>query len=340
MPGVEDITFEAHQLIFLLSKLPAKKLGQYGFEIIQPLLTAKNTGVGWFEYDDPLSIVSAPGPEAAKFDLGFLGGPLVITEQEEIENAEEHRRVNLLRFKFDQLMLSVAEEINQTGFKGNGVNTKAIPGLEDMVHADNHSAGTVDSVTRAQATASNNTYGGIARTGTTGWENLAVDLTAAADNDFLNAGFTGLPYLALEHIYALASRGALRPDIILSSLQPYVDIHKLMAANVTYERSVDTFKGINLGHDNLKFRSAVWFYDEEANMHADSGSQAATSSEIIYVLNSRFLALPVETGYDFGLTNFQTPVDSRISVAHVLWRGTFLSTNPRHLAVLHGYNET
>lgn len=336
---VEEVIFSANQLVWLLSKI-AKEVGKYGFEVVQPLMTTRNTGIGWFQYDDTLSIASFAGPEAAKFDMAFLGGPLVITEQEEIENAEPYQMVNRLKFKFDQLMLSLAEEVNVAGFKGSGVNTKSIDGLEDIVVADDDS-GTTPNLTRAQATRANNIYGGIQRVagGSTGWENYSIDLTtgSAATNSF--ASFTATAYQCLELLYAFCSRGAIRPDIILSSLTPYLDYHRLATANATYWREIDTLKGINLGHDNTKYRNAVWLYDESATMHADAAHDAPTGSDAVYVLNSSYLKMHVETGYDFALTPFQTPVDARISIGHVLWRGQVLSPNPRYLGVLHGYGQ-
>ena len=335
---VEEVIFSANQLIWLLSKI-AKEVGQYGFEIVQPLMTTKNTGVGWFQYDDTLSIASMGGPEAAKFDMAFLGGPLVITEQEEIENAEPYQMVNRLKFKFDQLLLSMAEEVNITGFRGSGVNTKAIDGLEDIVHAETNT-GTLPNLTRAQATQVDNVYGGITRVlgGTTGWENYTVDVTAASANTF--GAFTDNAYKVFELLYIYCSRGAIRPDIILSSLLPYLDYHRLASANAQYNREIDTFRGINLGHDNTKFRNAVWLYDESAQAHTDAGSDAASGEDLVYVLNSSYLKMFVETGYDFALTPFQTPVDARISIGHVLWRGQILSPNPRYQGVLLGYNKT
>jgi len=328
---VEDTVFTANQLIWLMSRA-AKEVGTYGFNLIQPLMTTKNTGVGWFEYDDSLSIDSMPGPESAKFDMAFLGGPLVITEQEEIENAEEHRRVNMLQFKFDQLMLSMSEEINTAGFRGSGSNSKSIDGLEDIFFAGNPSGGSYPAETRAQAAGGvDNTYGGITRTGSTGWENYALNGSGTG-----YTSLSGNDYKALERLYLYASRGAFRPDIIVSSLKPYLDIHQLMANEATYERNIDTFRGINLGHDNLKFRSAVWLYDESATIFGDAGGDAAVGEEVTYVLNSMFLKMCVEQGYDFGLTDFDTPVDGRISIGHLLWRGQILSTNPRYGAVHHG----
>jgi len=274
-----------------------------------------------------------PGPESAKFDMAFLGGPLVITEQEEIENSEEHRRVNLLQFKFDQLMLSMSEEINLSGFRGSNVNSKAIDGLEDIFFAGTDDATTYSSATRNEASQIDNTYGGIQRVvdSGTGWENYAIN---AEDNGFTTLAAGNTAYNALERLYLYASRGAFRPDIIVSSLTPYLQIHNLMTANVTYERNVDSFQGVQLGHDNLKFRSAVWLYDEAATIFDDAGGDGGAGDDVVYLMNSSFMKMIVEQGYDFGLTDFDTPVDGRVSIGHVLWRGQILCTNPRYGACL------
>lgn len=333
---VEETAFEANQLIWLLSRV-SKEVGEYGFEMVQPLMTTKNNGVGWFEYDDSLNTSSYQGPEAAKFDMSFLGGPLVITEQEEIENGPTHRRVNLLRFKADQLLLSMAEEVNIKGFEGNTTNSKAINGLEDILYAGTNTTGEGD-FSRTQATGGiTNTYGGITRTGSTGWENYSVDLGGYTD-DFDNGdNFAGDKYKAVEQMYILCSRGAIRPDIILSSLEPYTHIHRLMANVADYRREVDTFKGITLGFDNTKFRSAVWFYDEAATTYNTAGGNATAGSHNIYMLNTAFMKMCVESGYDFAMTDFDTPTDVRVSIAHLLWRGQLLSTNPRYLGRLFDY---
>lgn len=338
---VEEIVFTANELIWLLSRV-SKQVGNWGFEAIQPLMTTKNTGVGWFEYDDSLSIDSMPGPEAAKFGMAFLGGPLVITEQEEIENRQEHRMVNMLRFKFDQLMLSAAEEVNISGFRGSGTNSKSIDGLEDMIFAGDDNAGTVEDANRDEArNGVDNTYGGIARGGgstLTGWENHAYDLTNATAADRIFSAFDGPPYRTLLQAYMHCTRGAIRPDLIISSLKPYIDIQRLFDEQSLYRREVDSWRGVQMGHENFKFRSAMWIYDESATIHADAGSDATTDSDTVYLLNSMFMKMPVEQDYDFALTGFQTPVDARISIAHILWRGQIFLLNPRYTAVLHGYN--
>ena len=342
--SVEETVFEANQLVWLLSKV-AKETGTYGFEMVQPLMTTKNTGVGWFEYDDTLSTASMQGAEAAKFDMAFLGGPIVITEQEEIENAEPHRMVNVLKFKFDQLMLSLAEEVNLSGFRGSGTNSKSMDGLEDIVFAGDSGTTGVNPelLTRAQASSGvDNTYGGITRTGTTGWENysIALDNNGQGDQHWDGTGggtFTDGAWQTLENMYVYCSRGAIRPDLFLSGLNPYKDYHRLATANATYEKEIDSFRGINLGHDNTKYRNAVWLYDETCVPHSDAGSDATTTLDMLYVLNSSYLKLCVESGYDFALTPFQTPPDARISIAHILWRGQLVCTNPRYQGVIFQY---
>ena len=337
---VEEIIFNANQLVWLMSKV-AKDVGQYGFNMIQPLMTTRNTGVGWFEYDDPLSIDSMPGPEAAKYDLSFLGGPLVITEQEEIENSEPHRMVNILKFKYDQLMLSMAEEINTTGFRGSSVNSKAIDGLLDIFYPDD----AIATLSAAQVVAArtswdagSNTYAGIARSTSTptGWENYAIEGDSGSTADLRITSFTSTGYKALERGYYYTSRGSIKPDLIISGLQPYIDAHQLMAGTSTlYRREMDSFRNVQLGSDNIKFRNATWLYDEACTGYGVGGASA--SADCLFMFNSHYMKLCVEQGYDFVLTKFQSPVDGRVSIAHVLWRGQMLSTNPRYGLVWFDY---
>lgn len=332
--SVEDTVFEANQLSWLLSRA-SKDVGAYGFEMVQPIMTTKNSGVGWFEYNDALDTNAYGGPEAAKYGMKFLGGPLVITEQEEVENKEEHRRVGLLKFRYDQLQLSLAEEVNLSGFRGSGVNSKSIDGLEDMIFPGTN---TTDTYTRTDLDAGvTNTYAGIDRSAASavGWRNYCIDTGGYSNNfnDSSAVGAAGDRYQAFETLYHACSRGVWRPDVIVSDLAPYGDMHNAMSQQAQYRREVDVFKGIQLGFDNLKYRNAVWFYDEMCVGHADAG-HTHDGEQLIYLLNSNFLRMPVEEGYDFTFTDFQTPAGSRVHIGHILWRGNVIVTNPRYFGVM------
>jgi len=186
--------------------------------------------------------------------------------------------------------------------------------------------------TRAQAqTGTYNTYAGISRVtgGTTGWENYAATFGATSFTSL-----TGNPYKALERMYLYCSRGAIKPDIILSGLNPYLDIQRLMAGAAQYNREVDQFKNIQLGGDNIKFRNAVWLYDEACTGYSVG---SASTKPFVAILNTAYMRLWVESGYDFAMSKFASPIDSRVSVAHNIWRGQLGALNPRYLAIMHNY---
>ena len=340
---VQDTIFEPTPLLWILNQT-SKETGRWSFDVIVNILEAKNAGVDSFQYYDTVSTAPSKGPQSARFSLANYSGPLSISWQEEVENRDPHRIADRIEVALEQLELTMAERMNNDAFMGNVVNSTNIVGLEQAVPAfdQSHTIGAAtDQWEYKQAT---NTYGGITRTawtapngvGGTGWEALSVDFAAHANQTFRYSGTaphamdTGL--IELNDIYTFASKGIIHPDLGLASSAPFRDYESAGQSKMQLQNRSDEFRGLQLGYENLRYKSMTIIRDETATtQNATSAIGGETNGEHnFYGLTTKFWKLLVEDDFDFALGPVRGPVDQHATVRHMVWRGQIVCCNPRH----------
>ncbi len=356
----EDVIFEPSPLLWILSKT-AKKSSELPADIVVRMLQDKGAGVDSFSRYDTVSTSPSKGAQAARFTVANYSAPIPMSLEEEWEFTSPEAVANRLEELVEQQQLTLADRLAVDLYKGNDAKSTNVVGLEQAVFAQDHlnnsgsavtsgSVAYINDLWRTRQTTSS--YGGITRTaftsataGGTGWENVAVNFVNGTDNSFAYSGTNGAPNAALQvfhQVYNFCSRGIIHPDLILSTDQPFDDYEFGAATKMRLHKDSSAFGDLQLGYDNMKFKNAVWIRDANAATQnatsSPSGSDATNGDGNVYVLNTKFMDLAVDTRADFALTPTRQIADQHAGVMHMLWRGQLICKNPRYLGRIFDYD--
>jgi hypothetical protein len=83
----------------------------------------------------------------------------------------------------------------------------------------------------------------------------------------------------------------------------------------------------------------MWILDEYATTKNPTYGTANANSHNIYMLNTRFMDLAVDSRADFDLRPPKEPVDQFLAVRMMVWRGQIIFRNPRYFTRMFNYNE-
>jgi len=147
-------------------------------------------------------------------------------------------------------------------------------------------------------------------TGTYGNINRATDSWWAA-NETASGSFAAQGLDDMRTLYNNCSKGNVHPDLILTGQTEFEYYESTLQPQ---QRFTDT-KTVDGGFQNLKYKDATMMFD----LYCQSG--------VMYMLNSNFLELVVESGTDLITTPFVKPENQDAKVAQILWMGNLASSN-------------
>jgi hypothetical protein len=275
---------------------------------------AKSTAVGSYSGWDALDTSPQQGLTNAEYDWKQYYGTVAISAQEELQNQGPAAQLDILKARFEQAKMSLADAMNADMFlDGTGNNSKDITGLALMVD----SAGT---------------YGNIVRSTNTWWSANETAVGGA----LAIAGSTGMRRMYND---CSLGRGRMTPDFIVTTQIGYEAYEAVMDPNMRFSNNGD--QNVGFKNQNLVFRNASLFWDD----YCQSG--------IMYFLNSKVMRLVVMPGRDGGVNSgedrdrgdfrtepFQTPINQDGKVAKFFWMGQLTSSNCRHLGKSTGLTNT
>lgn len=293
---------------WLSSKNKVTKKG--GLKLLEPLMYAKSTAVGSYSGWDTLDTSPQQGLTNAEYDWKQYYGTVAISSQEELLNSGAAAQLDILKARFEQAKMSLADIMNRDMFLDGAANGgKTITGLDLMV-------------------SNSGTYGNIARATNTYW---AARQTAVG-GVLAVSGATGMRRMFND---CALGRGRVTPDAIVTTQAGFESYEALMDSNMRYTNTGD--KNVGYKNMNLMFRDAPLFYD------------AYCQSNTVYFLNSNFMKLVIMSGRDGGVSQssdrdrgdfrtepFQTPTNQDGRVAKFFWMGNLAASNCRHLGKLTG----
>lgn len=315
----------AHQILwFMLKEKGFIKEEEGGTNIVEPLMIGRNTTVRSYSGYDIIDTTPQEGLSAAEYDWKQIAGSVTISGREEFINSGSKTRIlNLLEAKIQQLQMSMMLEVNrQLQADGTGNGGKDLTGLAVAVED-----GTAWS-----------TYGGIDSNAFPYWRNqwiggvTIVDTAAAPLTSSTSAGISALTD-AMRTLYNSASRGKVKPTIIISTQALYEAYEKGLTVN---ERYLDMKLG-DAGFINLMFKQTPWVFDEDMpnnNVYPPLGTDL-TGQELV-MLNSDFMRFVLGKGKNFVVTDFQKPENQDAKVSQVLFYGNLTINNRARQARLSG----
>lgn len=291
-PTITDVVYRGSPFTYRLFK--GNRRVQSGAPHIEiPVMYSDLTSGGWY---DPWDVISAVPTETVRnmyFDWKQLTVPVILDETTLFKANTANAIANIVVLQAEQARMKMRNLLATAVLQSDGTDTKKIVGLPLAVD-------------------STGTYGGLSRSTYT-W--------LAAQED---ASTTALSLSALNSHFNLVSEGGRHPSLILSGTSHYEAFWSLGTPFASQDmgptgRDEQLFSA---GFTNLLFNGVPWTRDP--NITADG----ATSRNPIFFLNEDYWDLYVGEGQDFTMSEFRRPVNQKVYISELDFRGALVCRNP------------
>ena len=278
------------------------------------------------------------GITAAFFDWAQLSVSIAISRKEERQNSGKSKIISLLESKITQAEQSAKELLNNC-IVGGRITASASLGrfLPRIGRMDSGAVGPQPLAALIDANPSRSAaIGNINPNTYSFWRNQASSSTAA----------TFSAYKAeMNNVYNNCTKGVMgNPDLMLGDQTAWETYWNLMTAQERYV--VDDKRTLDIlgGSDALKFRGAVFTWDEivpdvETNAELVDAIGTPTTSNIHFI-NSQTMEFICDAQTDFITTPFVRPENQDAKVAQILWMGALGINNRRKNGVLYGISRS
>ena len=315
---------------------------QGGTECRLPVVLAESSNVGAIGTYATFATTPEDGPDTARYPNWYKNRSSVVIDNTELsQNRGPQQIVNLLQAKLAIAKISMINDLNRQLYADGGaesvtagVNQLELNGLGSMVEQ-------LAATTAGQGT-TGNTVGGIDKTaGTTAtdnWWNQFAQITAF--------GADGLD--AWEQIYMDCSTKGTHPDIIVTDPQVYRFFKRMVAPNQE-ERDKALW---DQGFQNLLFEGTPVVPDEELsggetyfltttgkravndfNLKPEYFSTPGKNPLVKGAATGIGLQLAILTNDDFRMTDFMTPPNSDVIIAHTYFTGMLTTSSMQRQGV-------
>ena len=282
-----------------------------GTECRLPVVLTESSNVSAISTYETFSTTPEDGPDTARYPTWYKNRASVIVDNTELsQNRGAYQIVNLLNAKMAIAKISMMNELSRQLFTSNAAAPKEIAGLPDFICPTSVSA------------TPNLTVGGISQTSYANWQNQSAQMTAF--------GTDGLDIW--EQIYMDCSKKSTHPDIILVDPQVYRFFKRLVAPNQA-ERDRALW---DQGFQNLLFEGTPVVPEEQLDGTGKCYFLTTTGKRGVSDFNLKpehfttpgknplaagkatgvGLQLGVLSNDDFRMTDFMTPPNSDVIMAH------------------------
>jgi hypothetical protein len=277
-----------------------------GTECRLPVVLTESSNVSAIGTYETFSTTPEDGPDTARYPTWYKNRASVIVDNTELsQNRGAYQIVNLLNAKMAIAKISMMNELSRQLFTSNAAAPKEIAGLPQFI----------------SSTGTGLTVGGIIQADYANWQNQSGTMTAF--------GTDGLD--TWEQIYMDASKKSTHPDIILVDPRVYRFFKRLVAPNQA-ERDRALW---DQGFQNLLFEGTPVVPEEqltagECYFLTTTGKRGVSDfnlkPEHFTTIGKNPLAAGKATGVglqlgvlsndDFRMTDFMTPPNSDVIMAH------------------------
>lgn len=261
-----------------------------GRVIEEHLIYAENSTAKWFSGLELLDVSYNETIDVARFDPKQLNANVIISGLEEMKNAGEEAKFNLIEAR-----IKVAEKTLQNSLgvgvfaAGTGSGGKEIGGLQYLV-ADSPSTGTV---------------GGIDRASYTFWRNQVSASAATSSGNIISR---------MNTTWLTTVRGNDSPDMIVADSVMYGHYENALQAYQRFAGSNSANKASG-AFESLKYKTADVFYDENC------------PTKHLYMLNTDYLFLKVYAGKNFAREEMRKPINQDAYMIPIFWGGNMTCSN-------------
>ena len=305
-----------------------------GERIRAPLMYEGNSTVKSYSGEEVLDTTLQDGITTAFYDWREVGGTIGITRKEERQNSGEAQLLGLLEAKIQQAQMQMRETLNSQLLAGTVSASTFVPGnsakdlnpLGWFFRKDNQTDPTTGG-----------NVGNIAGATYSWWRHI----TAVGDSSNTDTGnsfaislssYAGLKVF-LRRLYNYCSRGSGgSPDLGVADQITFE----------TYENSLDTqvrytnTRMADMGFDSIMLRGATILWDEVVPSIDDGVAAASATDGTIFLLNTKFYKLVIDSQTDIVTTPFVTPENQNVRIAKILFMGNAIVSNMRKHGVGYG----
>lgn len=287
-PDIADnITDRNEMLAYYKERDSQNSNGRKGYRVVkggrqfnETLFTAVNGTFGG--YDDRETIrtdVGNPITEA-QYAQKIVAGSINLSKLEDAQNMPDYQIHDLAMVKKEEAEYSMNEILGASALSDGTTDTKIPGGLQLIISATNNTVGTIDGSARTFWRPNRDT------TGVTAW----------------NTSDEGL--IALETLFGQCSRGAEKPDLIVTTVAIRSLINIMQIKNHTININ-DGTKKASLGYDDVYYRGAKVISDDNV------------PSSFLYLVNTRHLRFSVLQKGEFKMTKMKEPTDGLYEVGQL-----------------------
>jgi len=312
---VTDQVGKANALFFMLNKPGVKRLQDGGERIEAPLRMVKSSAGGWYENYDPLNVDPQEPLTKAYYVWRQLYYSVTMSRKEERQNSGEGRFINFLQSITDDAVDALTEDLNTGMFALQ--SGKALSGLQSLVPVD-PTSGTVGGINRANESWWRNQYK-IAGTSLT-WDVLQGTSTPSLPT----------AWVEMESLFLNCSKGGgpknrRSPNMGMANQEFYKDY----ITGIEPQRRFSNTELARVGFQNIMFNDMPIAWDESCESNGSS-----TTVGCLYMLNTNFIHLYVDSQTDFHHTKFVRPYNQDARAMQILWMGNLCLTASRKHGVL------
>lgn len=302
LPKVIDNFFISNPLLVYLKQ--KQKMFPGGHKIVEPLIYGNIQGVKSYSLYDTLAYDTSIPISAAEFVPKNIVAPIIISKDEELQNAGETQIVSLLQSKIKIVEETLKSTVTaQLYGDGTGNNGKDLTGLEAAI-------------------SDTGTYGGIDRSVYTWWQAKVMSNHATTPGTAATLSLD-----KMMRMFLALSDGNDQPDLILCGLATWHEYFKLMESKIDIHTTVGQ-KMADYGFQTLEFMGKPIMADPNC------------PEGIMYFLNSKYLNWRVHSNANFAITPFHTD-DSRLAKKQeILLTGNLTINNCRKFGKLEDISYT
>ncbi len=316
--SIVDAISTANAFLFYLMKKVEngyKEVSEIGDRMQVPLMYELGNADAYSGYD-VLDTTPADGITSAFYDWRQASVPISISGLERKKNKGEAKIIDLLETKTQQAKLGLQDFFSRRMLQGAGGST-----ITTAYTSPQNGASFVDPLPLQVAfdpTASLS-IGNINQNLYTWWRNQFLDMNATTFAGYLKQ---------LRNLRNNCSKGPGGPPDLVLFTQGAEELYESALAAAHRNPS---YQVADIPFDNVSFhgKPAVW---DEFVSDAKNGTVTQTRGSV-YMLNTQFWGVRVDSDTNFVTTPFVTPNDQDASTAHILWLGGVGCSNRRKQGV-------
>jgi len=296
VPKIIDNFFESNPLLVYLKD--RQKTFPGGHKIVEPLIYGNIEGVKSYSMYDTITYDTNIPISAAEFQPKNVVAPIIISKDEELQNAGETQVLQLLKSK-----IQIVEETLKSS-------------VTSMLYGDGTGNGGKDITGLGAAVATTGVYGGIDRDTYAWWR--AKILT---NNPTTPGTAATLDLNNMMRLFLALSDGNDQPDLILCGMATWHEYFKMVESKVQINTTMGK-KMADYGFQTLEFMGKPIMADPNC------------PEGIMYFLNTKYLNWRVHKDANFKVTAFHTDDTRLAKKQEILLTGNMTINNCRKFGKL------